>query len=60
MYVSVNGQIMTAAAYNILVYQRGLQPLKYVTPAMAAHFGYIGTNARGELVRVAPEQSQAV
>ena len=57
MFISVNGQIYTAAAFNLITWRRNPPAYKYATPAMAAHYGYIGTNARGELISVAPEQA---
>lgn len=60
-YISVNRQIMTVAAYNLIAWQSNtVRAISYCTPAMARHFGYIGTNERGELISVAPEQLKAV
>lgn len=60
-YISVNRQIMTIKAYNLMSWQSNtVRAIAYCTPAMAKHFGYIGTNDRGELTSVAPEQSKAV
>lgn len=53
-----NGTIVTESAYNVIAFKTGLQAIRYATPAMAAHFGYIATNSRGELVSVAPEQDE--
>lgn len=61
MFISVNGQIMTVAAYNLITWQSNtVRAIKYATPALAAHYGYIGTNKRGELISVAPQQAIAV
>ena len=60
-YISVNRQIMTVAAYNLMAWQSNtVRAISYATPAMAKHFGYIGTNERGELISVAPEMARAI
>ena len=57
-YINVNGQIMTVTAYNLIAWQSNtVRAIKHVNGAVARHFGYIGTNGRGELISVAPEQA---
>ena len=61
MFVIVNNRIMSTAAYNLIMWRRSTPPaVRYVPAALAAHYGYVDINARGELVSVAPEQAQAV
>jgi len=59
MFITVNGQIMTVTAYNLIAWQSNtIRAIKFCQPAIAAHNGYIGTNSNGELISVAPEQNK--